>query len=178
MFEQVEERRNQLMQTEMEYWLQDVFSAHWWFLVLFNLLFLILLIILIDKQRIFLITINFLISFIFIGIINEIGNYFGFWSYPHQFIGFLQSFNAVDFLTVPVILALIYQTFSKWKYYLISSTIIFAIIGFIAIPIFIYFNFYKLHNWNNFYSFLTLLIIGCLTKLIVDFLKSRVEALT
>ncbi|WP_394140122.1 CBO0543 family protein [Cytobacillus oceanisediminis] len=173
MFEQVEERRIQLMQIEMEYWLQDVFSAHWWFLLLINLFFLILLIILIDKQRVFLMTITFLISFIIIGIVNEIGNYFGFWSYPHQFLGFLQSFNAVDFLTVPVIMTLIYQTFSKWKYYLFASIIIFAIIGFIVIPTLVYFNFYNSVNWNNFYSFLTLLLTGCLIKLIIDFFKSR-----
>ncbi len=173
MFEQVEERRSQLMQIEMEYWLQDVFSAHWWFLILINLFFLILLITLIDKHRIFLMTITFLISFILIGIVNEIGNYFGFWSYPHQFLGFLQSFNAVDFITIPVILTLIYQTFSKWKYYLIFSVIIFAFIGFIAIPILTYFNFYNLHKWNNFCSFLTLLISGCLIKFFIDLFKTR-----
>lgn len=172
--DQIFKNQTQLNQKELEYWLNhDVFSANWWFIVFINFLFLVLLLILIDRQRILIISLTFIVSFTLIGLINESGKYFGLWSYPHQFLPFVESFNAVDFMTIPVIFTLIYQTFSKWKYYLIAILVMSLIIGFIFIPVFVHFNFYKLHNWNYFYSFLTMLIVGCLLKLIVNFIKYR-----
>ncbi|MFD2446565.1 CBO0543 family protein [Bacillus sp. CGMCC 1.16607] len=177
MFEQIMEIKANLRNVEMEYWLtRDVLSGHWWFLFLINLLSFVFFIMIIDRQRILLITIAFIISFTLIGITNEVGNYFGLWSYPHQFLAFLRSFNAVDFATIPVIMTIIYQIFSNWKYYLIANIAMSAILGFIGVPIFVYFNFYKLHNWNNFYSFMTLLIVGSLIKLIVDFIEYKSNA--
>jgi hypothetical protein len=174
MFENITKLQNQLHPLEMDYWLnKDLFSGGWWAIVLLNLLFLILLVVLMDRQRILLISFAFLISFIFIGITDEIGNFFGFWNYPHQLFPFLESFNAVDFLVVPVIFTLIYQTFSKWKSYLIVNFAASAVIAYIGIPISVYFNLYNLQNWNPTYSFFTLVIIGFLVKLIVNYIKDK-----
>lgn len=178
MFEQIQKIKEQANKMETEYWLnQDLFSWQWWFIVIINFLFIALLILFIDKQRIQLITIAFLTSVILIGIINELGVFYGWWSYPHQFITALKTMNAVDFLTVPVIITLFYQKFGKWKIYLIITTIIFLIISFVGIPIFVYFDFYRLHNWNYFYSFLSLIVVAILVKLITDFIKIKSKLL-
>lgn len=103
-----------------------------------NLSFLILMILLIDRHRLLLISFAFLVSFILVGIVNELGYFFGLWSYPHQFITAHKAFNAVDFLTVPVIITLIYQFISTWKNYLLANIIIFLPISFLVLPTFVY----------------------------------------
>ncbi|AST93022.1 hypothetical protein BC6307_18045 [Sutcliffiella cohnii] len=178
MFEQLQELNKQANRIETEYWVNhDLFSWQWWFIVIINLLFLVLLILFMDKQRIQIITIAFLFSFILVGIVNELGSFYGWWSYPHQFITALKTMNAVDFLTVPVIITLFYQTFGKWKIYLITTTVFFLILSFVGIPIFVYFDFYKLHTWNYFYSFLTLLLVSILVKLFTDFIITKSKSL-
>jgi hypothetical protein len=173
-FENINKIQSQLHALEMDYWLnKDLFSGSWWIIVLFNLLFLTFLVVLMDKQRILLISFVFLINFIFIGLTDEIGNFFGFWNYPHQLIPFLESFNAVDFLVVPVMFTLMYQTFSKWRSYLIANFIVSAVIAYIGIPLSVYFNLYNLLNWSPTYSFFTLVIIGCSVKLIVNYIKEK-----
>ncbi|MCQ6282965.1 hypothetical protein [Bacillus sp. EB600] len=88
----------------------------------------------------------FVVSFVIVGLGNEIGAYYDFWSYPHQFLIFTHRFNAVDFAVVPVIFALTYQYFSMWKPYLVATVINSAIMCFVGILIFVYFGLYKLEN--------------------------------
>ncbi|RIW35632.1 hypothetical protein D3H55_07035 [Bacillus salacetis] len=174
MFEKVEKSKNIASELEMNYWLNDnLFSLNWWVVFILNFLFLILFIILIDRQRILLVSLVFTSSFILVSSVDEIGNYFGLWSYRTQFLAFFEAVNAVDFLTVPVIITLIYQFFTSWKSFIISSLIGSALIGFIFVPIFVYFEFYKLNHWNYFYSFLTLFIIGLIVKVFSDFIHSK-----
>jgi hypothetical protein len=172
MYEQVQKLNEQAYRMETNYWLNDdLFSIHWWILVIINFTFLFLFIIFIDRQRVSIIMNAFLLSFIIVGLANELGNYFGWFSYPHQFISALKTANAVDFLAVPVIMALVYQTITKWKTFLIALTILHAILAFAVLPMFVYFDFYKLHNWNTFFSFLTLFLISCLVKIFTDLIK-------
>jgi hypothetical protein len=157
-----------------ELWLQkDLFSAHWWSIVILNLVLFILFLFLIDRYRILLISFAFMIAYTVIGIADEVGSYFDLWSYPHQFVVFTHRFNAVDFAAIPVIMALIYQFFSKWKYYLIAMIVMSATISFIGVPIFVAVGLYKLENWNYFYSFLVMILLFIVMKWIVDFVWKR-----
>ncbi|WP_430540020.1 CBO0543 family protein [Neobacillus drentensis] len=128
---------------------------------------------LIDRYRTLLISFAFIVSFVIVGIGDEIGSYFDFWSYPHQFLVFTHRFNAVDFSVMPVMMALTYQYFSKWKPYLVATVIMSVIICFIGIPIFVFWGLYKLEDWNYFYSFLVTLLMFIMMKMMVDFVNNR-----
>lgn len=174
MFDQIQSFYEDAHQLEIRYWLDhDLFSIHWWIILLINLLFLVLFVFLIDRNRILVISIAFLVSFISIGSIEDLGQFFNLWTYPHEFFAPLKTANAVDFLCIPIVITLVYQYVSRWKYFLFASIIVFAIISFICIPIFVYFDFYRLHNWNYFLSFLSLFIIGLLVKTLTDLVYNK-----
>lgn len=166
MQEKINKLTDKLNQLEMDWWINhDLFSFQWWIILIVNVVFFILFL-----TRIFEISITFIIAFVLVGIIDDIGEYFGLWDYPHQFIQFTARFNAVDFALVPSIIALIFQMFSKWRYFLIADFSFSSINSFIGVPIFVYLGLYKLHNWNYLYSFLTLFVAVILVKIIVDFI--------
>jgi Ca2+/H+ antiporter len=103
-------------------------------------------------------------------VIDDIGEYYGWWSYPHKLIPFISQFDAVEFAVVPVTITLIYQIFNAWRKYLISGMIISFIYAFIGLPLFVYLGITKLNNWNYFKSFLVLIVTCILVKIITDFI--------
>ncbi|WP_342042018.1 CBO0543 family protein [Bacillus sp. OTU2372] len=174
MYSHIEKMGSRYHSLEAHIWIhQDVFSIQWWTIVLLNALFFILLIILIDRSRILLISLAFVVNFIIVGLADEIGTFYDRWSYPHQLLIFTHRLNAVDFAIVPVLMALCYQFFSKWKVYLLAEVIISAVMCFIGIPVFVYFNMYKLENWNYLYSFIVTILMFILSKMILDFLRNK-----
>lgn len=176
MYTQIDKMGSKFNSLQREIWLHhDLFSPGWWSIVIFNVLFFILFIILIDRYRMLLISFAFVINFVIVGIGNELGFNFDFWSYPHQLVVFTHRFNAVDFAVVPVIMSLIYQFFSKWKAYFLASIVMSAIMCFIGIPLFVYFGLYKLDNWNYFYSFLVTVSMFIISKIIIDFVRNNAK---
>lgn len=165
-------------QLEMHLWGEREFlSVEWWVITILSIVFLVLFLLLLDRSRTLLITIAFLVSFILVGAINETGYFFGLWNYPYEFVPFMKTMNAVDFITVPVIITLLYQFFSRWKYYIWANIILFLFVSYIIVPLFVYFNFYVLHKWSYTLSFITLLIVSFMVKTIVDWIyrKSKIS---
>lgn len=176
MYTQIDKMGSKFNSIQRDIWLHhDLFSPGWWSIVIINVLFLILFLFLIDRYRIMLISFAFAVNFEIVGLANEIGNNFDFWSYPHQLVVFSHRFNAVDFAVVPVIMTLTYQFFSKWKAYFLATIVISAIICFIGVPIFVYFGLYKLENWNYFYSFLVTVLMLIISKIIIDFVRIKAK---
>jgi hypothetical protein len=174
MDKKIESMTTTLHQMEMDYWINhDLFSFHWWAILIMNAIFLTLFLIFIDRRRIILITLAFMISYVINTICDDIGEYFQLWSHPHQLIQFLSSKDTVEFIVVPSIIALIYQMFSKWKSFLIADFIVASIISFIVQPIFVYMGFYKLHNWTYFYSMVVLFVMAIVVKSILDFIEKK-----
>jgi hypothetical protein len=174
MDKEIERITSTLHQMEMDYWIHhDLFSIHWWVILILNAIFLILFLLFIDRQRILLITIAFLISYIINTISDDIGEYFLLWSHPHQLVQFLAPLTTVEFIIVPSIMALMYQTFSRWKFFVIADFFVASIISFIVQPIFVYTDLYKLHNWTYFYSMGVLFLIGIVVKIFTDFIDLK-----
>ncbi|UOQ95120.1 hypothetical protein MUO14_09410 [Halobacillus shinanisalinarum] len=174
MVKEIERMTSTLHQMEMDYWIHHaLFSFHWWVILVLNAVFLFLFLSFIDRQRILLITLAFMISYVITSILDDIGEYFQLWIYPYHFLQFLAPFTSVEFIIVPSIMALLYQTFSRWKSFLIADFIASLVISFIVQPIFVYLDFYKLNNWTYTYSFLVLFGIGVVVKLIMDFIKMK-----
>jgi hypothetical protein len=175
-YSQTDKMGSQYHSMLMDLWFHhDLFSIQWWFIIILNVLSLILLFILIDRYRILLISFAFMIAYSIVGIADEAGSFFDYWSYPHQLVVFTHRFNAVDFAAIPAILALVYQFFSKWNYYWIASILVSAVISFIGIPIFVAFGLYKMENWNYFYSFLVMILFFVITKAVSDFVGQKAE---
>ncbi len=148
-----------LNEKEFSYWVhQDLFSVQWWLIVVINALFLLLV---------------FFISFDIVGLVDEFGKFFNLWCYPHQMLPFTDRFNTVDFAIIPVSIALVYQFFSKWKFFFIAHIVTSAVIAFIGIPIFKSLYLYQLLNWSMFYSFLTVFVMGIVVKMISDWIAGK-----
>ncbi|MFC0272588.1 CBO0543 family protein [Metabacillus herbersteinensis] len=174
MYKEIESITSTLHQMEMDYWINhDLFSFHWWVILIMNAIFLILFLFFIDRQRILLITLAFMVAYVINTIFDDIGEYFQLWSHPHQLVQFLTPIATVEFIVVPSIMALMYQVFSRWKFFIIADFIVASIISFIVQPIFVYLDLYKLHNWTYFYSFVVLLVIGIIVKIVMDFIKGK-----
>ncbi|WP_328266143.1 CBO0543 family protein [Priestia megaterium] len=108
-----------------------------------------------------------------VGLVDEFGKFFNLWCYPHQMLPFTDRFNTVDFAIIPLSIALVYQFFSKWKFFFIAHAVTSAIIAFIGIPLFRALHLYELLNWTIFYSFLTVFIIGLVVKIISDWMAGK-----
>ncbi|QGQ96455.1 hypothetical protein EHS13_16975 [Paenibacillus psychroresistens] len=95
------------------------------------------------------------------------------WSYSHEFVQFSNHLNAADFAVVPVMIALIHQTFSTWGRYLLASIAVSLVCAFIGLPLFVYLGITELSNWAYINSFFTLFLTGVLVKIIVHFITAR-----
>lgn len=179
MYSKIDKIGSKYHQLQTDIWLHhDLFSLGWWSIVIINALFLILFIFLIHRSRLLLICFAFVVNYVIVGLGNEIGSFYDFWSYPHQFVVFTHRFNAVDFVVVPVIISLVYQFFSKWKAYFLATIVISALMCFIGVPLFVYFGLYKLDNWNYFYSFLVTILMFFVSKVIIDFVGNKAKKYT
>ncbi|MFD0693926.1 CBO0543 family protein [Paenibacillus sp. GCM10027628] len=168
---EIDELNRKANQMEMDWWLHhDLFSFQWWIIVIVNVLFFALLLFYIDRKRTLKITLALLFSFIIVGTFDQIGIFFQWWSYPHQFIAFTEQYNAADFFVVPCIFALIYQWFAAWRSFLVANLAASVVIAFIGEPIFVALGIYKLNNWSYLKSFLVLFVIAILVKAIVDWI--------
>jgi hypothetical protein len=151
MFQEIEKLYNQAHQLETDRFIHnDLFSFQWWIIFIVNAISIVILLFLIDRKRIIQIALSFMICFIISGIFDETGEYFGLWSYKHEFIQFSHRFNAADFAVVPVAFSLIYQIFRTWGRYLIADIVISFIFSFVGLPLFVYLDITKLNNLTYF----------------------------
>jgi hypothetical protein len=169
MVQEIDKLNNKLHPLEMDHWLhQDLFSFQWWIILSVNVIFFVIFLFFIDRKRTFHIAFAYMVCYFIVCVSDDLGEYFGRWSYPHQLIPFTSQFDAVEFAVVPVTITLIYQTFNSWRMYLLSGMIVSFIYAFVGLPIFVFLNITKLNNWNYFYSFLVLLVTFILVKFIPD----------
>ncbi|QGQ96462.1 hypothetical protein EHS13_17010 [Paenibacillus psychroresistens] len=178
MFQKIENLNNQMHQLETNNWLHhDLFTYQWWIIVLVNTIFLCLLFIFIDRKRIFQIALAFMVCYYIVCVSDDLGQYYGLWSYPHQFVPFISELDAVEFAVIPATFTILYQTFDSWQKYLIGGILISIACAFIGLPIFVYLGITKLSNWNYFYSLLVLTATFILLKIIVDSISSAYRKL-
>jgi uncharacterized membrane protein YoaT (DUF817 family) len=178
MLQEIDKLNSQLHHLETDNWLHhDLFTYQWWIILVLNAIFICLLLIFIDRKRIFQIVLAYMVCFIIVCASDDLGQYYGLWSYPHQLVPFLSEFDAVEFAVIPVTFSLLYQMFHTWKKNLIVGLLISAAYAFIGLPIFVYLGITKLSNWNYFYSFLVLTATFTLLKVIVDSIADKYRQL-
>lgn len=174
MLQEIEKLSNKLHELQTNFWIHnDLFTYQWWIIVIANAVFFALLLFLMDRRRIFQIALAYMICYFIVCVSDDIGVYYGRWSYPHQLVPFTSELDTVDFAVAPVTITLVYQMFNSWRSYLIVESIAAVIFNFMGIPLFIYLGIIKFNNWNYFYSFLVFIVLGILVKIIMDFITRK-----
>ncbi|MFC5451089.1 CBO0543 family protein [Paenibacillus aestuarii] len=179
-WDQIEQLTAKEHQLEMSWWASHtLFSTNWWIITAVNVLCFLLFIVFIDRNRKNQIIIGFMIAFTIVGIVDETGKYFGFWTYPYEFIQFLERFNAVNFFVIPCLFTLIYQWFTKWLNYLVATLGLALVNSYIGEPLFVALGIYRMNTWTYTRSFLTMLVMGIIIKSLTDLLvvNSGIEKL-
>jgi hypothetical protein len=95
-----------------------------------------------------------------------------YWMYPIRLIPKFNHMLPVDVTILPIIFMLIYQSYPKWKVFIIASIIMGACLAFIAEPILVWMGVYELLNWKYYYSFPIYIVFAVTLKFIIATLKS------
>lgn len=121
-----------------------------------------------DRNRITEIFTLGLLASIISSLLNGNGLNLMLWSYPYTLLPFSPRAYSFSLSAIPVTFMLLYQYLPKWKSYAIGVTIIAGVTAFLLQPLFSLAGIYKLIKWNYFYSFLALLFIGFLARMIQE----------
>lgn len=150
---------------QLEYWEMYSNLSTWQFWLEVTLLIapLIVLIIFIDKKRIFQVGFFGLNYHVWFAYTNAIGIRMGLWEYPYLGIPFLPSFT-LDASLVPVVCMLVYQwVLSRNKNIWLYGLLLSGVLAFAFKPVIVHFNFFRMHHGI---SFIHLFIFYCLFFLI------------
>ncbi|MGG1514277.1 CBO0543 family protein [Paenibacillus oryzisoli] len=171
---EMESMQSQLNTLNTSHWYNhELFTSNWWIILLFNFVLFGLLILLADRRRTSTIAVAFLIALAIVGTFDETGTYMGRWIYPYEFLPFSARLNAVNFLAIPSIIALVYQWFTRWSSFLLATVIYSILNSYIGEPIFVHLGIYKLTNWTYTGSFLVMLLIPIVVKYLTDVISQN-----
>jgi hypothetical protein len=156
---------------QIEYWkaFSDVGTWQFWLVALMLIVPLIILVLLIDRSKIFLLGFFGLNYHIWFAYTNSIGISLGLWEYPYQLAPFLPSF-ALDASLVPVAFMLLYQyTLNRGKNIYLYSLLLSGFLAFVMKPIMVNINLFKMNEWvNYFHLFLFYMLFFIVSKLITN----------
>ncbi|WP_077622391.1 CBO0543 family protein [Sediminibacillus massiliensis] len=145
-----------------------LFSFQWWILLAITVILWIIWLLVVDKKRLKPILIVGLIIGLLAIVFDDFGLSVAAWYYPYQMVYFTTRLNPVDLAVLPVCYMLLYQFFYRWKSYLIASAAFGLFASFIAEPIFVQLNMYKMMRWEYWYSAPIYFMMGIFVKWLVD----------
>lgn len=145
---------DKLAEMKNEYWLHhDLFTFQWWLLLIIFVVPWILWWRYVDKTRLKDIVLFGSLLMLLVGLMDDIGVYAHFWSYPYKLLQVVPRLAAVDNGILIVAHMTVYQFFRKWKSFIIANLVMAAIFTFIFEPLTVWLDIYKLDNWKYIYSF-------------------------
>ena len=157
--------QRELLALKITDWYDMVYSWQW---TLVALLFIVPWIIwwkYVDRKHIPQILVFGLIVALLSSFLNSSGLNLMLWSYPYRLLPFSDRMYSVSYAVIPVIFMFLHQYSPGWRPFTASLVVTAAIIAFVAQPILTAVGMYKIMNWNYFYSFLTLIFIGVISRL-------------
>jgi hypothetical protein len=170
-FNKAVELRKKSTEKILEYWVDySIFTTlEFWILLAMLIVPLIVLILKIDRTKIFLIGFYGYSVHIASFYTNLLGVNLGLWNYPIQLIPPLPSF-ALDSSLVPVTFMLGYQwTINKKKNYYLTIAIISACFAFIFEPLLVKMQLIMLYGkMSHFYSFVIYFVLGLFAKFVAN----------
>ena len=161
--------RETLRDEYLQYWLNtNLFSFQWWIILVLNILFFYIALRILDRARLFeLLTVGGLIV-LFSTVLDAIGGHYQLFAYPISLTPVIPSFFTADYIILPVIYMLLYQSFSSWKSFIIVNLISGLFLAFVIENLFRWLNIYQYMNWNSFYSLIVYLGMTIIMKWIMN----------
>jgi hypothetical protein len=168
------ELNKRLLELCYEYWSSHVvFTFPWWFVIATLIIPWIIWWKLVDKKRIKSISLVGLITMIISFILDQVGTSLLLWEYPVTPSPLPRDvFDPADFAILPVSYMLIYQYFKNWKLFIISQVVFAFFASYVGGNIYGWLGIYKILNWRHIYSVPIYLLMGIVTKKVVDKLNN------
>lgn len=161
--------QRQLTSLRINEWLQkELFHFRWWFLLIIFCLFLFIWWKLLDKSKLFEISLYTVLITIIILVLDEIGEELTLWDYPTNIIPIFPPMSAIDLSCLPIVYSLIYQYFKTWKSF-ITATIIMSLTScFILEPFFVWTGVYQVIKWKFYYGFPIYAVMAIGSKALIN----------
>lgn len=151
--ESVEIQRH-LTSIHIDDWLKhDLFHIRWWILLALIFISLTVWWILLDKSRLYEVSIYAILSFIFVLELVKDGEDLTLWHYPVSIIPLFPPLTSINLLILPLIYSISFQHFKNRNKFILAILTATALICFIIEPLLEVTGFYQLLHWNYFFSF-------------------------
>ena len=157
------------------YLTEELFSARWWGTLIFLVFVYAIWLKLLDKSRIFEITL--LGSFVAVQavMVDIMGYSMGLWQHNHRLLPIVPGVFPLDFTVVPILLMLAHQYGSTWSKYLIWSALGSLLFSFVISPAFQYFDIKAYYNWHFGYFVILVMMVAVISRLVIEFIAKTVE---
>ncbi|PZE19500.1 CBO0543 family protein [Paenibacillus xerothermodurans] len=160
---------NELVQTNMDSFLNYGFlSLQWWLLLAFLILPWVLWLKIARKHRLLETVLVGTIVIILTTLHDWVGYNFNFWDYPVEIVPLLPGALPFDLSVVPVAYMLLYQFCLTWKSYLIGLGCMTFIYAFIGEPFANWMELVVYFKWSSIYSVIYYIFTGVVVRASVD----------
>ncbi|UFT98441.1 hypothetical protein KO561_14725 [Radiobacillus kanasensis] len=162
----------QLTDLRIEIWTKHtVFTWQWWMLVVICLLFITLLFVFIKKQTALTTAAYFGVIYILNKNLDDVATAMDWYDYRMQLEPIIPTMLPANLFIIPIGCSILYQRFEGWRSFLISIGLFAGFVSYIGLPLMKTIDIYVEKNWNPNFSFISLLLISILSKIIIDQLK-------
>jgi hypothetical protein len=164
---------NELTQLRLEIWRKyTLFTWQWWVFAALCVIFLVLFVILIDRKK-------YLQAIAYLGVIyilnknlDDLATAMDWYDYRMQLEPIIPTFLPANLFVIPIAYSVIYQHYEKWKSFFISTVVFSGFVAYVALPLAKLAKIYLEKTWNSHLSFISLLIMASLSKILIDKVKS------
>ncbi|WP_205668646.1 hypothetical protein [Ammoniphilus sp. CFH 90114] len=165
----IDQLSNKVTELRIEIWTKyTLFSWQWWMLLAASVLIVVLFFIIVKKEKL-------LQSIAFLGVIyilnknlDDVATALDWYDYRIQLEPIIPTMLPANLIIIPMGLSMIYQRFEKWKSFFIALAVFSGFVSFVSLPLMKWADIYLQKSWNAGFSFLSLLIMGTVSKLVID----------
>lgn len=169
----IDQISNRLTDLRWEIWAEHtLFTWQWWMLLSICIITPFLFIKFVRKEK-------FLQSFCYFGVIFILNKYMDdlatamdWYDYRIQLEPIIPTMLAANLFVIPMGLSIIYQRNEKWKPFLIALGLFSMFVSYISLPLMKMVNIYSTKAWNSHWSFISLVIMAVVSKIVVDRIES------
>jgi len=173
LLEQIAAAHSLYLQLSYDYWIgHSLYTWQWWLLVVIMIIPWYFWWRLVDRKRLLEISCYGFMTFVAVLGSDATGVAYDCWQYPIRLAPKFPHILPVDTTLLPIIFMLVYQSFAKWKDFIIATVIMAAILAFVAEPLAIWMGVYEMTNWKYYYSFPLYIVYGAILKFIIQTIQS------
>jgi len=167
-FSDINKMQEKVARLQEQYWLTytNINSWQFWVMSLMLIIPLIILLLKIDKTKLFLMLFYAFNIHAWFAYIDSFGVRRGFWDYPHSLTPYFPFSMALDGSLVPVSYMFVYQwTLNNKKNYYLYAVALSMLFSFVLKPILVSIGLFGIHKgFNYFYLFLLYCLLFLLAK--------------